>query len=103
MVAAVFGLGTALVSGADDADSVVVERAGTIVERKTAIKRVAHRRAPDGDVVERELSAEDSTRPVLSDEEARAVAALARRAALHFGAPQDIEWAIEDDELYLLQ
>jgi pyruvate,water dikinase len=103
VVAAVFGLGTALVSGADDADSVVVERAGTIIERKTAMKRVAHRRAPDGDVIEHDLSPEDSARPVLSDEEARAVAALARRAALHFGAPQDIEWAIEDDELYLLQ
>jgi phosphohistidine swiveling domain-containing protein len=103
VVAAVFGLGTALVSGADDADSVVVERAGSIVERRTAVKRVAHRRDAAGDVVECALSEEDATRPVLSDAEARAVAALARRAALHFGAPQDIEWAFEDDELYLLQ
>ncbi|MFL5563054.1 MAG: PEP/pyruvate-binding domain-containing protein [Gemmatimonadaceae bacterium] len=103
VVAAVFGLGTALVSGADDADSLVVERAGTIVERRTATKSVAHRRNPAGDVVEVPLTADDATRPVLSDNEARAVAALARRSALHFGAPQDIEWAIEDDELYLLQ
>ena len=103
VVAAVFGLGTALVSGADDADAVVVERAVPILDRKTAVKRVAHRRDAGGDVVERALSPEDSTRAVLSDEEARAVAALARRAALHFGAPQDIEWAIEGDELYLLQ
>ena len=103
VVAATFGLGTALVSGADDADTVVVERAGEIVERKTAIKRIAHRRGPEGDVVEVPLSAEDSTRPVLRDSEARLVAALARRAALHAGAPQDIEWAIEDGELFLLQ
>jgi rifampicin phosphotransferase len=103
VVAAAFGLGTALVSGADDADSVVVERAGEVVDRTTATKTVAHRRGADGDVVEVPLTAEDSTRPVLSDDEARAVAALARRSALHFGAPQDIEWAFEHGELYLLQ
>lgn len=31
------------------------------------------------------------------------IAALARGAALACGAPQDLEWAIEGDELYLLQ
>ena len=103
VVAATFGLGTALVSGADDADAVIVERAGEIVERRTAIKRIAHRRGADRDVVEVPLPAEDSARPVLSDSEARAVAALARRAALHAGSPQDIEWAIEGGELFLLQ
>jgi len=103
VVAAAFGLGTALVSGADDADTIVVERAGEIVERATATKRVAHRRGPDGGVIERPLGAEDSTRPVLGDSEARDVAALARRAALHAGTPQDIEWAIENGELFLLQ
>lgn len=103
VVAAAFGLGTALVSGADDADTIVVERAGEIIERTTAAKRVAHRRGADGGVVEQPLSAGDAARPVLSDGEARAVAALARRAALHAGAPQDIEWAFEKGELFLLQ
>ncbi len=39
----------------------------------------------------------------LSEDEVTAVAALARRAERWFGAPQDIEWAIEDGRLYLLQ
>ncbi len=103
VVAATFGLGTALVSGADDADTIVVERAGEIVERVTAIKRIAHRRSAGGDVVEVPVPADDAQRAVLSDSEARDVAALARRAALHFGAPQDIEWAMAGEELYLLQ
>lgn len=103
IVAATFGLGTALVSGADDADSIVVDRRGAIVERITARKNVAHRRGADGSVVEVPLASADATRPVLSDDEALSVAALARKAALHFGAPQDIEWAIERGELFLLQ
>ena len=46
---------------------------------------------------------EDAHRPALTDDEVRAVAALARQAGHHFGRPQDIEWAIEDGCLYLLQ
>jgi pyruvate,water dikinase len=39
----------------------------------------------------------------LTEADARAVAALARRAEAHFGTPQDIEWALEGDRLHLLQ
>ncbi|MHB1134206.1 MAG: PEP/pyruvate-binding domain-containing protein [Chloroflexota bacterium] len=35
--------------------------------------------------------------------QALAIAALARRVETHLGAPQDIEWAIEGGQLYLLQ
>jgi rifampicin phosphotransferase len=39
----------------------------------------------------------------LTTEKALEVAALARRVEAHFGTPQDVEWAISGDELYLLQ
>ena len=39
----------------------------------------------------------------LTAEKALEVAALARRVEAHFGLPQDVEWAISGDELYLLQ
>ena len=35
--------------------------------------------------------------------QARQVAELARRAEAHFGAPQDVEWAIADGRVFLLQ
>jgi pyruvate,water dikinase len=34
--------------------------------------------------------------PCLTDEEIRALAAVARRVEAHYGAPQDIEWAVLD-------
>jgi pyruvate,water dikinase len=40
---------------------------------------------------------------VLTQAEARAVARLARQVATHFAVPQDIEWAIADGTLWLLQ
>ncbi|MEP7117949.1 MAG: PEP/pyruvate-binding domain-containing protein, partial [Acidobacteriota bacterium] len=82
VVAAVPGLGDALVSGEADADSYEVTREGEV-----------HLRA----------LRQDGTARVLSDDQVGAVAALARRAAAHFGRPQDIEWAIERGRLYLLQ
>ncbi|HKF76742.1 MAG TPA: PEP/pyruvate-binding domain-containing protein [Candidatus Dormibacteraeota bacterium] len=39
----------------------------------------------------------------ISEEQAAAVAALARRVEAHFERPQDIEWAIADGRLFLLQ
>lgn len=40
---------------------------------------------------------------VLTDKEAISVAELALKAEQHFGAPQDIEWAIQDSKLYIVQ
>lgn len=41
--------------------------------------------------------------PVLTEDQARRVAELARRAEAHYGRPQDVEWAFEGERLYLLQ
>jgi phosphohistidine swiveling domain-containing protein len=39
----------------------------------------------------------------ITRKQALEVAGLARRVQAHFGPPQDVEWAISGDELYLLQ
>jgi pyruvate,water dikinase len=105
VVSAVYGLGTALVSGDADADTYHVDAAGAIVERAIADKRSAHRAAPGrGEGVETvPVPEEQARRPALSDAQVRAVAELVRRTGRHFGRPQDIEWAIEGGRLYLLQ
>jgi pyruvate,water dikinase len=105
VVAAVYGLGTALVSGDVDADTHHVDRDGGIVQRAVAEKKSAHRPAPgsaEGIRIE-EVPPERARQPALTDDQVRAVADLARRAGKHFGRPQDIEWAIESGRLYLLQ
>jgi phosphohistidine swiveling domain-containing protein len=105
VVSAVPGLGTALVSGEAAADVLKVDRAGVIVERVIAHKNISHTfdaSAEEG-VLAVKLSAEESVKPALTDQQAVAVAELARRAAQAFGRPQDIEWAIEGEQLFLLQ
>jgi phosphoenolpyruvate synthase/pyruvate phosphate dikinase len=47
---------------------------------------------------------ESPSGPLLTEKEAREVAALARACETHFGRPQDIEWAIDSaGKLWLLQ
>jgi pyruvate,water dikinase len=105
VVSGVFGLGTALVSGEANADTWLVDRSGKILETRIADKMFAHRAAPgSAEGVRSEVVAADRARqPCLTDDQVRDVAALARRCAAHFGHPQDIEWAIADGQLFLLQ
>ncbi len=105
VVSAVIGLGSALVSGEADADTFRVGPAGRIVERSIAHKAFAHRPDPGGtEGVRREGLSEDvASAPALEDEEVLRIAGLVRAATAFFGTPQDIEWAFEGDDLWLLQ
>jgi phosphohistidine swiveling domain-containing protein len=105
VVSAVFGLGTALVSGEADADTFKVDRDGRIVDRIIADKRTAHRRSATSveGVEPVEVAADRAKQPALDDPAIREVAQLARTAEQHFGAPQDIEWAYRGGRLSLLQ
>jgi pyruvate,water dikinase len=105
VVSAVFGLGTGLVSGECDADTYRVDRDGQIIVRAIADKRIAHRCDPSSveGVKAAAVCPEKLKAPALTDEQVLAVAGLVRRADTFFGLPQDIEWAIEGEQLYLLQ
>lgn len=105
VVSAVFGFGTALVSGESDADTWRLGRAGTIIDRHIAHKLVAHRAAPgtpEGIAAEPVPEAMREE-PAVTDEQAREIARLVRQAEAHFGCPQDLEWAVAGGRVYVLQ
>ena len=105
VVSAAWGLGTGVVSGECDADNWHVDRNSRIVERAIAAKRIAHRRSASTveGVRAEQVDINAAAQPALGDDLVRAVADLARRAERYFGRPQDIEWAVEDGRLFLLQ
>lgn len=105
VVSALHGLGTALVGGDGDADTWRVHFDGTVLERDIVAKSLAHRPAPDSEegVAAHEIAEPAASEPALTDNEAARVAELARRAERHFGRPQDIEWAMRDGEVFLVQ
>ncbi len=105
-----WGLGSALVSGDVTPDSWVISKiTGEITARRVSPKAKVHRYDPDGGaagpggqaevtgrVTVRDTPPELREAPCLTDEEIRALAAVGRRVEGHYGAPQDIEWAVLD-------
>lgn len=106
VINALYGLGTRLVSGESDADTFYLNRQGEILQRQIARKAIADRPNPMGKsgIFPTPIPDALMLTPAISDQQAKAIAQLVRRAGQHFGIPQDIEWAItENEQIYLLQ
>ncbi|MDD4300605.1 MAG: phosphoenolpyruvate synthase [Methanomicrobium sp.] len=104
IIEASWGLGEAVVSGVVSPDNYVFDqRAKRIVDRYIANKIVEI--IPDGDNGTKEVSVskdrQDAT--VLSDSEITKLAKFAKVAEEHYENPQDLEWGIVGDIIYILQ
>ncbi|KLU59015.1 phosphoenolpyruvate synthase [Peptococcaceae bacterium CEB3] len=97
-----FGLGEALVSGLVTADLYQV-RFGKITQKRISSKKVAIYSAPEGGTVTQELPLEKQEAQALPDEQILNLAALGQKVEAHYGSEQDIEWALADGQLYILQ
>ncbi|GAB2675404.1 phosphoenolpyruvate synthase [Nocardia goodfellowii] len=104
VISAVYGLGEALVSGAVDADSVIVEKStGVVLETILGDKDRRYAPAAEQGCLVHEVDPEDREQPVLSAAELAELTKLARRLESDHGTPQDIEWAIDDTGIWVLQ
>lgn len=94
VIDAALGLGEAVVSGATNPDHLIVRtETGKIVEKRIGEKRLIIEAVESGGT--RHIDAPAATAACISDEEARALARMGEKVEKHFGAPQDIEWAID--------
>jgi pyruvate,water dikinase len=103
MIEASWGLGEAVVAGLVIPDNFRVARSGEVLARTPGMKKVAIRRAGDGGTIEEQVAAEDVERLCLSDAQLAELNELATRCEQVYGEGRDIEFAIADGELYLLQ
>jgi len=103
VIEAVYGLNQGLVDGLVEPDRWHLDRASGSIEQKNIAE---HRKqlAPSEDgIVEQELPKDKVNAPVLEDSDVASVYELAIKAEKSFGAPQDVEWTFEGDELFALQ
>lgn len=100
-----FGLGEALVSGLVTADLYRVDRrTGAIKELRIGDKAVAIRSLPDGGTITETLPDARRKARVLDDSAVAALARLGERVEAHYGGvPQDLEWCLLGDQLFLVQ
>ena len=105
IIEAAWGLGEAVVSGSVSPDNYVVDPAtGEVTDVTVADKKVmCVRDAETGETVEREVPDDRRTERVLDEDELIELVELGEVVEEHYGVPQDVEWAIYDGDVYMLQ
>jgi pyruvate,water dikinase len=102
VIDATLGLGEALVSGQVEPDHYVVSLMDhQIVSKTLGAKKISTRGKAGGGVEVIEENAE--ARQALSDADILHVAAIGQQIQTEYNFPQDIEWALSDGKLYILQ
>ncbi|RYJ13116.1 phosphoenolpyruvate synthase [Halogeometricum borinquense] len=105
IIEAAWGLGEAVVSGSVSPDNYVVDRDSGEVETATvADKKVMMvKDSETGETVERDVEDDKRSARVLDEDEIARLVELGERVEDHYGEPQDVEWAIYEDDVYMLQ
>jgi len=104
VIEAAFGLGEVVVGGQVTPDHYVIDKTTLgVVARDIGHKPFMIVRAETGGNTRVELAADRADAVVLADGEIRRLAGLAVRVEEHYASPQDIEWAIEKGEIFLVQ
>jgi pyruvate, water dikinase len=103
IIESVFGLGEGIVSGRVKPDYCVVSKENKILENKVSEKKQAIVRDSSGENKIVKLTSNKGNSPVLSDSEIKKLARYALELEEHYNLPQDIEFAIDSNEIYIVQ
>ena len=105
IVESAWGLGEAVVSGMVSPDHYEIDPdTGTVLESTVADKKQQMIKDPEtGETALQPVDDERRTARVVTDEEIERLVGLGQRVEDHYGEPQDVEWAIADSELFMLQ
>ncbi len=97
-----YGLGESVVSGNAEPDMLVVEKVKKqILQKQIGKKGLRVTLGHDGGIIEKTNS--PSNEASITDKQALDIAALTCTVEAYYKTPVDIEWAIAQDKLYLLQ
>jgi pyruvate,water dikinase len=110
VIEAIYGLGEAIVSGALTPDLYVLDKASLGILTKTVkrqekqfIRNLESAAFGEDNNAWTDVPKDDVRLQKLSDDEIVAMAEIGKRVEEHYGGPQDIEWAEENGELYIVQ
>jgi len=108
MIEANWGLGESVVSGDITPDLYVLDKQSLEIREKKLGDKTYQVSVVENGVVKEEIPEFHQSDFCISDDEAREIGRLGRILEDHFGTPQDLEWAIDDDlaqgeNLFLLQ
>jgi pyruvate,water dikinase len=100
---ATFGLGEAVVNGQVSPDTITLNRQNGQVRHLAVAKKMLMTVPTSNGVATQAIPTQEQTLPVLSASQITRLFELGTAVEEHFGVPQDIEWAVADDQVFLLQ
>ncbi len=103
LLESVWGQGEGIVSGKIKPDQHVLTYDLEVLSEKISEKKLAVVRTASGQTKSIELVPERSKARVLKTYELKQLAEYALKLEAHYKSPQDIEFAVEDEEIYILQ
>ena len=103
IVDAVLGLGEAVVGGLTTPDSFTLDRTTLAVRERQIGRQEVETILAERGTAERRLGPEKAHKPTLDDAQLARLAEMALNVERHFGAPQDVEWAYDGGNLWVLQ
>lgn len=104
VIEAVHGLGETAVSGEVNPDIFIVDKEEEIIKTRTLKKQKwGLFRSHDGKNVKVNIPEKVDEQQVISDEIVLELAKYAKQIENHYGKPQDMEWAVEKNKVYIVQ
>ncbi len=103
VIEAVQGLGEALVSGIVEPDEYIIDEDDRVISKKIGKKELVIEALEQGGTMKRSLDDTSKMIASLDDSLALKLARIGRAMEKLYNHPQDIEWAIKDQEIFILQ
>ncbi|HIH30419.1 TPA: phosphoenolpyruvate synthase [Candidatus Micrarchaeota archaeon] len=98
-----YGLGEIVVSGSVTPDRYVVDKNSLQIEVKDIAKQTWMIAKVNDQNVHANIKEEMQSRQKLTDQQIIELAKLGKRIEQHYGKPQDIEWAVAEGKVYIVQ
>ncbi|MBN1386720.1 hypothetical protein JW968_07185 [Candidatus Woesearchaeota archaeon] len=99
-----YGLGEAVVSGSVNPDSYIINKSsGKVTSENIASKTWGYFKDQNGATIKKDIPEFDQEKRLLSDSELKQLLDYALLVEKHYDFPQDMEWAIEGDKVFLTQ
>src|SRR3989338_1943764 len=104
VIEAIYGLGEFIVGGEVNPDMYIVDKNNRDIKKiEIRKKEKGVFRTALGSNETRIIPKEIQERQVLNDKEIQELSRLGKRLEEHYGRPQDIEWAVEQGTVYIVQ
>jgi len=104
LIEAGYGLGETIVGGKITPDTYVVDQNTFEIEDKNiSVQKIKYVKGEEGKTTEVEIEEGQQDKQKMSDDDIVKLAGIGKRIEQHYNEPMDVEWCMENNEIYIVQ